>query len=256
MELRVLGCHGGETPRHRTTSFLIDDRMTIDAGALTSTLELSDQLRLETVLVSHSHLDHIRDLATIADNRTQLDAPPLTIAASAATIGDLKRHFFNDRLWPDFSKIPSPTAPSIVYRELELEKPTLVHGYTVTAVPVNHTVETVGFIVADPRGALGFSGDTGPTDRFWEMINREPSLKALLIEVSFPNDQQDLATASGHHTPKTLAADLQKFHARQDVPTHLFHIKPPFQKAVETECARVKGLNLSVMKLDEKIDIF
>ena len=56
MELRVLGCHGGETPQHRTTAFLIDERLTLDAGALTSQLTLEDQARIEVVLVSHSHM--------------------------------------------------------------------------------------------------------------------------------------------------------------------------------------------------------
>jgi len=230
---------------------MIDDRITIDAGALTSTLELSDQTKIEMVLVSHSHFDHIRDLATIADNRTQLGAPPLTIAAPATTIADMKRHFFNDRLWPDFAKIPSPEAPSIIYREVPLEQPTQLLGYTVTAVPVNHTVDAAGFIIADAQGALGFSGDTGPTDRFWELLNAQPNLKALLMEVSFPNDQQALATASGHHTPRTLVDDLKKFRAPEDLATMLYHIKPPFQSEVEKECARLKGLNLSVLELED-----
>ena len=71
MELRVIGCHGGETPRHRTSAFVVDDRIAIDAGSLTSGMELKAQCALEAVLVSHAHLDHIRDLATIADNRCQ-----------------------------------------------------------------------------------------------------------------------------------------------------------------------------------------
>jgi 3',5'-cyclic-nucleotide phosphodiesterase len=69
MELRVIGCHGGETPRHRTSAFVLDERLAIDAGSLTSGLDLKAQFRLDACIVSHAHLDHIRDLATIADNR-------------------------------------------------------------------------------------------------------------------------------------------------------------------------------------------
>ena len=58
MELRILGCHGGETPKHRTSSFLLDERVAIDAGAVTSMLTLEEQHRIETVLVSHAHLGH------------------------------------------------------------------------------------------------------------------------------------------------------------------------------------------------------
>src|SRR5271170_4715365 len=99
MELRVIGCHGGETPRHRTSAFLIDERLAIDAGSLTSGMELDAQCALRAVLVSHAHLDHIRDLATIADNRLQNRAKPLVVAGTKATIAVLRKHFFNDLLW-------------------------------------------------------------------------------------------------------------------------------------------------------------
>ncbi|HMR08664.1 MAG TPA: MBL fold metallo-hydrolase, partial [Polyangiaceae bacterium] len=94
MELRVVGCHGGETPQHRTSAFILDERLAIDAGSLTSGLDLKHQFRLGAVLISHAHLDHIRDLATIADNRCQAECEPLIVAASRGTIRALKKHFF------------------------------------------------------------------------------------------------------------------------------------------------------------------
>jgi 3',5'-cyclic-nucleotide phosphodiesterase len=252
MELRVLGCHGGETPRHRTTAFLLDDRAAIDAGALTSQLMLPDQARLEVVIVSHSHLDHVRDLATIADNRAQLSCPPLVIAGTVATLNALREHFFNDVLWPNFAVIPSPTSPTIVFQEIPLDVPTKILDYRVRAINVNHTVDAAGFIIEDDTGAIGFSGDTGPTDELWKQLNAVKNLKALLMEVSFPNSQQDLATASGHHTPQTLIDDLKKLNAPEALSTMLYHIKPNFQAEVERECARLKGVNLHVLKLAEQ----
>src|SRR5690349_10710401 len=113
MELRILGCHGGETPKHKTSSFLVDGKIALDAGAVTSMLTLEEQKRIDTVLVSHAHLDHIRDLATLADNRCQQGGPPLKIAATASTLRVLREHFFNDLIWPDFSKIPTPLGPTL-----------------------------------------------------------------------------------------------------------------------------------------------
>ncbi len=98
MELRILGCHGGETPKHRTSSFLLDERVAIDAGAVTSMLTLEEQHRIETVLVSHAHLDHVRDLATMADNRCQQGGPTLVVAGIPETLAVLRQHFFNDLL--------------------------------------------------------------------------------------------------------------------------------------------------------------
>jgi 3',5'-cyclic-nucleotide phosphodiesterase len=252
MELRVVGCHGGETPKHRTSAFVVDERLAIDAGSLTSGIDLKSQFRLAACLVSHAHLDHVRDLATIADNRCQADCEPLVVAATKGTIAVLKKHFFNNLLWPDFSVIPNKTRPTIQFVELKPERRAQIGGYTVRSVLVDHTIESSGFIVEGPDATIAYSGDTGPTDRFWELLRKEPKLKALLMEVSFPNREQKLATVSGHHTPRTLAKDLKKFGKPKDLPTLLYHIKPVFQSEVEQECARLKGVNLTVTALGDQ----
>ncbi len=252
MELRVVGCHGGETPKHRTSAFVLDERLAIDAGSLTSGLDLKGQMQLEACLISHAHLDHIRDLATIADNRCQADTEPLIVGATKATIDALKKHFFNNIIWPDFSVIPSKENPAIKFVEMELEKPMDFVGYKVRAVGVSHTIDTCGFILESKGGALAYSGDTGPTERFWELLNETPNLKALLCEVSFPDREQRLATVSGHHTPRTLITDIKKLAHPKDVPTLLYHIKPVFQREVEQQCAKLKGVNLAITALDDR----
>jgi 3',5'-cyclic-nucleotide phosphodiesterase len=252
MELRVVGCHGGETPKHRTSAFILDERLALDAGSLTSGMELEAQFRLNAVLVSHAHLDHIRDLATIADNRCQADCDPLLVAASRGTIDVLKKHFFNNLLWPDFSVIPNKTRPTVQFIELKAERRVPIAGYKVRSIMVSHTIEACGFIVEGDDATIAYSGDTGPTDRLWELLRKEPNLKALLMEVSFPNREQGLANVSGHHTPRTLLKDLKKFGKPQDLPTLLYHIKPVYQREVELECARLKGVNLGVMGLGDQ----
>jgi len=251
MDLRVIGCHGGETPKHRTSAFLLNDDLAIDAGSLTSGLELKAQCKLEACLVSHAHLDHIRDLATIANNRCQNGCAPLVIAATKGTIRILKKHFFNGLLWPDFSVIPTKARPTIEYLELHAEKPQMVAGRNVRAVMVDHTIESCVFIVEGKEGTIAYSGDTGPTTRLWELLNELPDLKALLMEVSFPNKEQKVTTISGHHTPRTLGAELKKYRAPKDLPTLLYHIKPSYQAEVERECAAIKGVNLTVCRLGD-----
>lgn len=252
MQLRVVGCHGGETPKHRTCAFLLDERLAIDAGSLTSELDLGLQCKLEAVLVSHAHLDHIRDLATVADNRAQYGCKPLQVVGTSATIDILRRHFFNDLLWPDFTAIPSKHEPTIVYKVLELEARTEIAGYGVKAIAVSHTIDCCAFVVDKDGAALAYSGDTGPTDRLWEVLNAEKDLRALLMEVSFPNEQQRLATISGHHTPQTLIQDLKKYARPKDLPTLLYHIKPVFQSEVERQCAKLEGVDLTVLELGDE----
>ena len=251
MDLRVIGCHGGETPRHRTSAFVIDDVLTLDAGSLTSGLELEAQCELKACLVSHAPLDHVRDLATLADNRCQNGCDPLVIAATRGTLRTLKKHFFNDLLWPDFSVLPSVEKPTIRYLELGAEKPTAIANHIVRAVMVDHTVECCAFIVEAKDGAIAYSGDTGPTQRLWQLLNEVSDLRALSMEVSHPNGRQKLATISGHHTPRTLGAELKKYRAPKELPTLLYHIKPTFQAEVERECASLKGLNLGVCQIGD-----
>ncbi|MBK6517187.1 MAG: 3',5'-cyclic-nucleotide phosphodiesterase [Polyangiaceae bacterium] len=257
MELHVIGCHGGETPRHRASTFLLDSTLAIDAGAATRGLDLDQQGKLEACLVSHAHLDHVRDLATLADNRCQMRSPPLIVAGCKATIQSLRKHFFNGVLWPDFSVIPCgvPGRSTIEFVELEPEVATVIAGRTVRAIPVSHTIDCSGFVVERGGEAIAYSGDTGPTDRFWQVLDQTPNLRAMLIEVSFPDREAGLARVSGHYTPGSLALDLKKLPRAASTPTFLYHIKPFYQREVETECARLPGLSLEVPQIDDVFQI-
>jgi 3',5'-cyclic-nucleotide phosphodiesterase len=252
VDLRVIGCHGGETPKHRTSAFVVDDRLALDAGSLTSGLDLKGQTALEAVLVSHAHLDHVRDLATIADNRFQKGALGLRVVGTKPTLAALRKHFFNGILWPDFTQIPSRTKPTIELVEVKPNRLAVVAGYEVRAIPVTHSIDCCGFTVAGRHGTIAYSGDTGPTEELWTVLNKTPDLRALLVEVSFPNAQHRLAKVSGHYTPETLAKDLGKLERRAELPMLLYHIKPAFQSAVERECARLKGFNLDICSLGDQ----
>lgn len=262
MDLRVVGCHGGETPKHRTSGFMLRSgrrTIAIDAGCLTSGLTLKEQSQLDAVLVSHGHMDHLKDLATLADNRCQNGAPPLVIAGVKQTISILKKHFFNNLLWPDFAKIPTAEHPTIVYQELAPEKTTEIAGFEVQAIMVSHTIDSCAFLVRGPGGrggSIAYSGDTGPTDRLWEVLNDAQDLRAMLMEVSFPNEQQKLATVSGHHTPQSLGPELLKLDRHRDVPMLLYHIKPTFEKTVERELAKIRnGTELNILRLGDEFDL-
>ena len=253
MDLKVLGCHGGESPKHQCPAFLLDGRACLDAGSITNMLTLKEQQKIDTVIVSHAHIDHVRDLAMLADTRTQQGGPPLTIASTPGTIRVLKKHFFNDKLWPDFSKIPDQNGATIVFKELAPGKVTEVCGYAVRPIPVDHTVEAAALIVSDGDGTLAYSGDTGPTEKLWEVLRKEPRLRALIMEVAFPNDQDRLARASCHHTPHSLEKELRKLGTDQrDLPVLLFHIKPVFQRTVERELGKIRTRNTTILQIGDE----
>ena len=107
----MLGCHGGELPSCRTTCFLVDGVLALDAGALTRSLPLERLCQVDHVLVGHSHFDHVKDLPLMADLVAGRRTRPVTIHASHACARTLRQNMFNGQMWPDFTRLPSRRAP-------------------------------------------------------------------------------------------------------------------------------------------------
>jgi ribonuclease BN (tRNA processing enzyme) len=225
MKLRVLGCSGGIGGRHlRTTSFLLEHDVLIDAGTGVGDLSLAELARIDHVFVSHSHLDHVTSIAFLVDTVCLMRSEPLTVHATAATIEILRRHLFNDLIWPDFNRIPSPAAPYLRFREIALGETVSAGGCRITPLPAVHTVPAVGFQLDSGRASVVFTGDTGPNEALWTMVNGIRNLKALIIETAFSNKERDLAQVSKHLCPATLALELARLEARPEV--WITHLKP------------------------------
>jgi cAMP phosphodiesterase len=252
VKFRVLGCSGGELPEHRTTCFLVDGRLAIDAGALTSSLPLRQLLKVDDVVLTHSHFDHIKDVPLLADLLVGRRTTPVRVHASTECARTLHKSVFNGKLWPDFTRIPSSRAPVMELRPFSTRRAFRAGTLHFQPVPVRHPVESVGFVVSNGRSAFGISGDTGPTNRFWRQINATPRLSALLVEVSFPNHLQRLADLSGHLTPHTLAKELAKLD-RADLPILLYHLKPAYVARLRREVA---ALGLPHVRILEVGDTF
>lgn len=234
MQLTVLGPHGGELPGCRSTCFLVDERLALDAGALTSTLDLPQLERVDDILLTHSHFDHVKDLPMLADLIAGRRDTPVTIWGNAECIDTLRDHLFNGLLWPDFTQIPSKKKPVYRLKSFKSGATVKIGKYKVTSVPVAHPVESCGFVISDGTSSMAMSGDTGPTEKFWKVLNKHGAIKLLLCETSFPNALQALANVSGHFTPQTLEAELTKFE-RKDCEVVLYHLKPAFVDVLKKE---------------------
>lgn len=224
MELRILGCSGGEAEGQRLTGLLVNDTVAIDAGSLTGALSVEEQTRLRHIFLTHSHLDHMCTLPFYTKNVFGRIDAPVQIHALPETLDALRRHLFNDELWPDFSVIPSPDNPIIRYLELIPEQTIEVEGLRITPVAVNHLVPCVGYLVEDDHSAFLFTSDTAQTDRAYALANAAPNLRLFITEVSFPNAQGWLAEAAKHLTPAMLGEELKKLH--RDVPVAIYHLTP------------------------------
>jgi ribonuclease BN (tRNA processing enzyme) len=254
VKLRVLGCSGGELPRHKTTCFLLDGKLAIDAGALTSSLSLEELLEVDDIVLTHSHFDHVKDVPLMADLLVGRRATPVRVHASTACARTLRRSVFNGELWPDFTRIPDARRPVLEIRPFDPARPFKAGRYAFRPAPVCHPVESVGFVVSDGKAELAISGDTGPTVAFWKKVNAARRLGALLVEVSFPNDLQGLADVSGHLTPNTLATELAKL-TRNGFPVLLYHLKPAYVATLRREVAALGLEGVRILKVGDQFDL-
>jgi cAMP phosphodiesterase len=224
------------------TSFLVNDTVALDAGWMSAVLSLKEQVKVKDILISHSHLDHTCTLPFLIDNNFSAPGFALRIYAIPEVIAAMKNHLFNNHTWPDFTCLPNDLTPVLKLVEVQPEAPFEINGLRIRAVPVSHIVPTTGFILEDGKGAIAFSSDTGPTDRFWEVVNAMPRLKAVITETSFPNELQALADVSGHLTPQTLDLELGKL--KQDVPVYLYGGKPKHLPTLKKQVAALKRRSL------------
>ncbi len=225
MRLRVLGCSGAiGGPQHRTTSFLVDHDILVDAGTGVGELSLAELTLIDHVFVTHSHLDHVDSIAFMLDSVGSLRSGPVTVYATAATIGILKRNLFNGDIWPDFSVIPTPQEPYMRYQEIDVGTQIDLGGRKITVLPAVHTVPAVGYWLDSGKGSLVFTGDTGPNDDLWEVVNQINNLKYLIIETAFSDKDRWLAELALHLCPAMLGEELAKF--TQSAEVYITHLKP------------------------------
>ena len=248
MNIEILGAHNCESQNTKCISLLIDDTLAIDAGGLTSSLSFEAQQKLKAILITHQHYDHIRDIPTIAMNFFLQDAT-LNIYSILPVYDALSTHLLNGKLYPKFLEKPQNN-PTIKFTMIEPYKVEQVEGYSVLAVPVNHTGPTVGYQVTSPEGkSVFYTADTGPgLADCWQHIS--PHL--LIAEVTVPNRYEDFAKESGHLTPSLLKQELISFRELKGYlpPAVVVHMNPRLEKETEAEIATVAaalntGVNLA-----------
>ena len=237
MEIRVLGAHNIESATTRLTTLLIDDTVAVDAGALTSSLSLSEQEKVSHILLTHCHYDHVRDVPAIALNISHFEKN-IRVYSQASTLHAISDHILNGVIYPDFTKIPTANPP-LEFCPLEPHKVEIIGGYKVLAVPVKHGVPAVGYqITSDEGRSLFYSGDTGPgLSSCWENIS--PQL--LFIDVTLPNRLEEHAVSSGHLTPRLLGEELAGFkRTRGYLPqVMIIHLSPVFEDEIKEEVEQV-----------------
>jgi ribonuclease BN (tRNA processing enzyme) len=254
MIVRIIGGHGGVCPGFRATSYLIDGKLLIDAGSVATGLLIDEQLQVDNILISHPHLDHINELAFLADNCFGMKNRPFEIYSNKEVIDGIRKHLINDIIWPDFSKLPNEKNPTLRFHEIQPEVPFMLDDYKIIPVHVNHFGGAFGFIIERKGRSVLFTQDTGPTERIWEVAKGCKNLKAIFTEVSFPNAFSKVAQDSRHHTPMTIDVEIAKM--PKDIPIFLGHLKPNYQAQLFQEIEALGNDRISIMGTDDTSYVF
>ena len=256
MRIRVLGCHGSEQwvtgeRNHHCCGFLINDTVLLDAGTISSALTLPEQLTIRDILLTHIHFDHVQGLPPFADNISQDIKEPVAVTGTADVVAGLRTHVFNHAVYPDFFSLPEGR-PVFTPRVLEHRIAVQIGGLTVTAIPVNHLVPTVGFLIREGDRSILYSGDTHATEELWHIASRDTTLKAAFIETSYPNEMAALALASKHLTPALLRQEIGKL-GHPGLPVYIYHMKPSHAPTIERQLHDLHLPHLRVLTEGQEI---
>ena len=248
MNFHVLGCSGAIAAGCKTTAFLLDDDVLIDAGTGVGDLALDALARIEHILISHTHLDHVLAIGLLADSvmrvRRAQGRGPIRVHALPETLAALRTHIFNGAIWPDFTRLPSAEHPILELVSFEVGEVLSLNGKRVEVLSAAHTVPAVGFAVecraapggTEPAGWWVYTGDTGPNPALWQRL-QTMNVAHLVIETAFGDDERQLARISRHLCPAALGHELR--HLAGSVDVHITHIKPGEVDAVMSEIGRL-----------------
>lgn len=258
MIVQVLGCSGSIAAGCRTTSFLLDDDVLVDAGTGVGDLTLDAMARIDHIVISHSHLDHILSIPLLADSvmRMRRDAGrgPIEVHGLQLTLRALKTHILNGIIWPDFTRLPSPEAPVLALVPFEVGDMLTLGARRIEILSAIHTVPAVGLAINDGgAGWFVYTGDTGPNPNLWARL-RTMRVDHLVIEAAFGDDERELAAVSRHLCPATLGLELA--HLAGSVDVHITHIKPGELDTVMGDLARLESTHrIQVLQVGRQIEL-
>ena len=241
MQIRVLGCSGSIAAGSRTTAFLLDHDVLIDAGTGVGDLSLEALARIEHIFISHSHLDHVLAIGLLADSvmraRRAAGRGPIQVHALPETLAALREHIFNGVIWPDFTRLPSAEQPVLQFVPFAVGNQIEVAGKRIEVITASHTVPACGFAVdGGEAGWWVYTGDTGPNPALWIRL-RHMKVAHLVIETAFSDEERQLAYISRHLCPAALGHELAQLPGSVEV--HITHIKPGETEAVMSEVGKL-----------------
>lgn len=249
MNIKVLGCYGGELPGYNVSGYLLDGTILIDAGTIGLKIGIKEQRKIKNILISHPHLDHICSLPFFGVNIVSNKSASVKIIGTDFTIENISKNLLNGSIWPDFTKIKNAKGNNIFeYLKIVHNKWYEIDGYKIMAIKVNHSIPANGFIIGKNDKYFLYSGDTKETDEIWQKAKQLGNkLKTVIVEVAFPNELKQLAENSCHLVPSTLLEQLKKLNELKPK-IFIIHMKPEYLTLIKKQLQKIKKYKINLMQ--------
>jgi len=205
--------------------------LAVDAGSLGLVGEPEDMARIREVILTHAHIDHIATLPMWIEALLSQNRAPVAVHGTEETIEQLREHFFNGVIFPDFEQLEEEDGRKLMeYRLVPTDRAFGLAGFSLEAVRAEHPIATHGYFVDDGESEVLFASDSGPNEQLWQACEGRPRLKAIVLEASFPDFMSNIAMGAGHLTPGLLAEELRR--APEDVQVFITHMKPAYRDGI------------------------
>ena len=186
-----------------------DQPLLLDCGA--GTLLRLDQVgtsleALDTVVLTHLHLDHVSDLLALANARYLADMPGLQVFGPEGTEVYVK---IAKSVYPNLDKM------DVAVRELLPMDSISLNGFDIFAEEACHGVTALAYRLEAEEKVMVYSGDTEPSPRVAALAK---GADLLVHECSFPEPFD----VTNHSTPKKLGNMLRNLGVKRVVLTHLY----------------------------------
>lgn len=237
MQLQILGCSGGVSPGQGTTAFLVDNTLLVDAGTGVETLTYKEILQIETVVLTHSHLDHISHLPFLLNNLINSAHKTIQVYALHHTVEALKKHIFNDVIWPDFTTLPAYDRPCVHLNIVKYGDVLSFGDKQVVVLPAHHSVPTAGYWIGNEEAAFAFSGDCSQNDALWQALNNLPPVDMLIMDNQYSSIDKGISELAKHYYPDALKLDLEKLNYQPSL--FISHLPVHHKETVMKEIRKV-----------------
>lgn len=249
----------GLPPSQPLTSFILRSDhgpgpLAIDAGSLGMVGEAEDMAKIQNVLLTHAHIDHIATLPMWLEALLSIDRAPIPVHASLEAIEALRAHFFNNVIFPNFETLTEEDGrPLMKFIQVAQEEPFQIAGFEALGFRVDHPVPTTGYWISDGHDAVVVASDSGPTERLWEVVRDQPNVRAVVLETSFPNRMDHVARSAGHLTPALLEEELKK--VPDNVRVLITHMKPAYRGEILRSIQALGDPRVEVLEPGVEVEI-